>query len=200
MGRQNLKNWLLVTGATLLLASAACGNPAEREEAERERQKILRAADQMEILQAQSENREREFSKLKAEVAELQTALDEAKKELSHRKNEYEALKAALEKSETNRAEERKVLLNEIGKLVAGAKATKNSEPKPVKTEPKNDEPVAQEKGYHHTVESGESLWAIVQAYREQGVTVTVDEVRKANNLNKNNALKTGQTLFIPKK
>jgi LysM repeat protein len=154
----------------------------------------------MEILQAQSETREREFSKLKAEVAELQTALDEAKKELGHRKNEYEALKAALEKSETNRAEERKVLLNEIGKLVAGAKVAKNSEPTSPKAEPKNDEPVAKEKGYHHTVESGESLWAIVQAYREQGVTVTVDEVRKANNLSKNDSLKTGQNLFIPKK
>jgi LysM repeat protein len=126
--------------------------------------------------------------------------LDEAKKELGHRKNEYEALKAALEKSETNRAEERKVLLNEIGKLVAGAKATKNNEPASPKAEPKNDEPVAKEKGYHHTVESGESLWAIVQAYREQGVTVTVDEVRKSNNLSKNDSLKTGQNLFIPKK
>ena len=39
----------------------------------------------------------------------------------------------------------------------------------------------------------------ICTAYRENGVNVTVSEIRKANGLTEKSVLKVGQKLFIPK-
>ena len=59
--------------------------------------------------------------------------------------------------------------------------------------------PVKTQKGYYHIVASGETLTLICEAYRENGVKVTVAEIRKANGLTEKSALKAGQKLFIPK-
>jgi len=59
--------------------------------------------------------------------------------------------------------------------------------------------PVKPRKGYYHVVASGETLTMICEAYRENGVNVTVSQVRKANGLTEGSTLKAGQKLFIPK-
>jgi LysM repeat protein len=59
--------------------------------------------------------------------------------------------------------------------------------------------PVKPRKGYYHVVASGETLTMICEAYRENGVNVTVSQVRKANGLTEDSTLKAGQKLFIPK-
>ena len=42
------------------------------------------------------------------------------------------------------------------------------------------------------------ALWAIANAFQQQGVKVSVEDIRKANNLDANAVLKVGQKLFIP--
>ena len=59
--------------------------------------------------------------------------------------------------------------------------------------------PVKTEKGYYHVVASGETLTLICAAYRENGVNVTVSQIRKANGLTEKSVLKAGQKIFIPK-
>jgi len=54
------------------------------------------------------------------------------------------------------------------------------------------------EKGYEHTVESGQSLSLIIQAYREKGVKVTQKQVLDANPGLNLNRLQPGQKIFIP--
>jgi Tfp pilus assembly protein FimV len=52
--------------------------------------------------------------------------------------------------------------------------------------------------GYNYTVHSGDTLMAIVKAYRAQGIKVTTDQVLKANpGLDAKN-MKVGQKIFIP--
>ena len=52
--------------------------------------------------------------------------------------------------------------------------------------------------GYDYTIHSGDTLMAIVKAYRAQGIKVTTDQVLKANpGLDPKN-LKVGQKIFIP--
>lgn len=52
--------------------------------------------------------------------------------------------------------------------------------------------------GYEYTIAPGNTLTAIVKAYRAQGVKVTVDQVLKANpGLNPNNLI-VGKKIFIP--
>jgi regulator of replication initiation timing len=55
------------------------------------------------------------------------------------------------------------------------------------------------QKGYYHVVASGETLTMIVAAYRDNGVHVTIGQIRKANGLTEDSELKPGQKLFIPK-
>jgi len=59
--------------------------------------------------------------------------------------------------------------------------------------------PVKPKKGYYHVVASGETLTLICAAYRDNGVNVTMSEIRKANGLTEKSVLKAGQKLFIPK-
>jgi LysM repeat protein len=59
--------------------------------------------------------------------------------------------------------------------------------------------PPKPQKGYYHVVAAGETLTLICEAYRENGVMVTVSQIRKANGLTEGTSLKPGQKLFIPK-
>ena len=60
------------------------------------------------------------------------------------------------------------------------------------------EKPAAEMKGYEYEVKSGDSLSIIVQAYRKQGVKVTMDQVIKANPGLNPNRLITGKKIFIP--
>jgi LysM repeat protein len=54
------------------------------------------------------------------------------------------------------------------------------------------------EKGFEHEVKSGQTLSAIIQAYRDQGVKVTLKQVLDANPTLKPERMKAGQKIFIP--
>lgn len=56
----------------------------------------------------------------------------------------------------------------------------------------------ANEKGYSYVVKPNDTLSAIVQAYRENNVKVTVDQVLKANPGLKPERLKVGDEIWIP--
>ncbi len=54
------------------------------------------------------------------------------------------------------------------------------------------------DKGFEYVIASGDMLSTIAQAYREQGVKVTTEQIQKANPQLKPNSLKVGQKVFIP--
>lgn len=71
----------------------------------------------------------------------------------------------------------------------------------PVRATPPAREPAkeaAPEKGFNYTVQPGDTISSIVDAYRENKIKVTVDQVLKANPGLKPERLRAGQTLFIP--
>ena len=58
--------------------------------------------------------------------------------------------------------------------------------------------PKGPEKGYEHVIEKGQTLSAIVEAYRSKGIKVTLKQVLEANpNINEKK-LSVGQKVFIP--
>ncbi len=204
--RSSLPNVKL--GVMALIGYCLCGmsivnaqpTPAEREDAREERLKILRAADQIEIIQTNADKIQVEIATLKEQIAKLQDANSTQEQEIS-------SLKNALNKSEESRAKEREVLLAKVGEMIASAKPAA-SEPRHIKeTPPKDTSPAANteaphdaEHGFSHTVEKGQTLSMIAAAFNEKGIKVTVDDIRKANNLGPKDVLKVGQKLFIPKK
>lgn len=178
-------------------------NPGELEDAREERLKILKAADQIDLIQNSSEKLRGDVDSLKDQVAKLQEANISLQQQIAD-------LKSAIQKSEEARAKEREVLLTKVGDLIAANKPPPAPEPK---KEPKVKEPTASapgspdastehesQHGFYHTVEKGETLSVIAAAYNDHGIKVTVDDIRKANNLNANSVLKIGQKIFIPKK
>lgn len=52
--------------------------------------------------------------------------------------------------------------------------------------------------GYDYTIRKGDTILAIVKAYRDQGVKVTTDQILKANPGLDPKSLKVGQKIFIP--
>jgi Tfp pilus assembly protein FimV len=58
--------------------------------------------------------------------------------------------------------------------------------------------PSPSDKGYEYEVQSGDTLLAIAQAYKEKGVKVTVDQILKANPGLKEKSLIVGKKIFIP--
>lgn len=54
------------------------------------------------------------------------------------------------------------------------------------------------ESGYEYEIASGDTLSTIAEAYRAQGVKVSVDDILKANPGLKERSLRVGQKIFIP--
>lgn len=69
----------------------------------------------------------------------------------------------------------------------------KSGSPPPERTAP--DKP---QEGFNYDVKSGDTLGAIIQAYKEKGVKVTVRQIKDANPGLNPDVLIPGKTIFIP--
>jgi len=210
---------------TLSPAHAQDQDPAAQQDEEASRQKILKAADQIDMIETNSETTKASVDAMKADLAQLHDENAALKQQLAD-------LQAAFNKSEADRAKERQALLDEVADLVKSGKtsavkkkpaeetdATADTSPQPATTgsdttlEPPPDAGSASSgtapddntatpklpKGYYHVVQSGETLTMICSAYRQNGIKVTVTQIRKANGLTSTSILRVGQKLFIPK-
>ena len=137
------------------------------------------------LKQVQDENAE-----LETRVIELErkiASLQETNKQLL---NEIAAVKRQSAADADAREAQMKAILSKIDKLAAT--------PAPAATVPT---PVSAEAGYEiYEVQKGATLSVIAKAYSEVfGKTVTVQDIKKANNL-KSDTLQIGQKLKIPRK
>ncbi len=221
-------------------------DPGAQQDAEAAREKLLKAEDELENIQANSETTTTAVDGMKTDVTKLQSDVTALQADNATLKQQVADLQAAFAKAEADRAKERQVLLDEVAKMVAAGsktatKTTKkktppadNDTPPPAPPSPEETNgpastatsttnaapadttastgsttgdageadtppPVKTQKGYYHIVASGETLTLICKAYREDGVHVTVAQIRKANGLTAKSVLQVGQKLFIPK-
>ena len=196
----------------LILPALAQTDPGAQQDAQDERRKLLRAADQIETLQANLDAATVQLNTLKAGLEQNRTDLDAAKTDIAALKaantalkSDNAALREAIEKLDAARAEERKLLLEQISKIVADspkrvAPPNPTKEDKPVEPSPANASKGGTQQGFDYVVAKGDTLRAIAAAYAAHGVHVTVADLRDANNLAKTDAIHVGQKLFIPKK
>ncbi len=168
---------VLFPGLLFTLPLLAQVGPGAAEDAEAERRKILKAADQIDRMDASVED-------MKSRMAALEKFLEEVKQESN-------SLRESLANAAAQSKKDKDSLLEEVSKMLAEMKAReKKAEPAPKP---------AEREGYEHTVAKGDTLSSIVQAYnKEYGLKLTVDALRKANQLPKDATLKVGQKLLIP--
>jgi nucleoid-associated protein YgaU len=201
--------WILILACTA--TAWAQINPGAREDEAAERKKLLRAADQLEVMQAEMDTLRAQIDQQKGEVDRLKNEAAAVKNENAMLRNDVTSLKGAIEKLDAARAKEREVLLTEVSKIVAEGGKKNLPVTAPPREEVKDSELVSPkpevssaeetpEKGYAYTVQKGDTLWAITEAYRAQGVRVTMEEICEANRMTKHTPLRSGQKLFIPKK
>lgn len=152
-------------------------HPGATEDAEAERRKILKAADQVDRMEAAVED-------MKTRIASLEKILEDMKQQSN-------SLKESLANTAAKAEKDRQSLLGEVAKMIAEMKSKEKAAAPAVKS--------AEREGYEHTVAKGDTLSSIAQAYnKEYGLKLTPDALRKANQLPKDAPLKVGQKLFVP--
>lgn len=104
-------------------------------------------------------------------------------------------LSQRLKEVDDKRVSDNKTVIEQVQKLVRELKpgTVTPSPTKPIAQPPVSDE------GYTHIVQDGETLSAIVKAFRAQGVNTSVSAIQAANPGLNSSKLKVGKEIFIPK-
>jgi regulator of replication initiation timing len=211
-----------------------------QQDAEAAREKLLKAEDELDNIQANSEVTKTSVDGMKTDVAKLQGDVTQLQSDNAALRQQLADLQAALDQFKAEQIKARQTLIDNVAGMIAAGKGSakpgKKKETTGSETEAATETsveaktpdtqaaatslapppdtvsastgasapdgapaPVKPQKGYYHIVASGETLIIIRDAYRENGVNVTVSEIRKANGLTETSVLKAGQKLFIPK-
>ncbi|MDZ4815283.1 MAG: LysM peptidoglycan-binding domain-containing protein [Verrucomicrobiota bacterium] len=188
--RKHFFNWVLLSLCVLSLFTLrfSYGDDGER-------QKLLTAIDTIDQMRAQAEQMQQDIDTLKIELSAARALQDQVVAQSAK-------LTEAVKKIDAARLQDVEAINKDLKFLaaeIAARKSKATSSPTVDKAKKSVGDtapipPAKEEVGFEHIVEKGHTLSAIAGAYG-----VTVDEIRKANNL-KTNVLKVGQKLFIPKK
>jgi len=236
--RKHLLFLVLLSLSVAVRLPAQVPDPGAMQDHEAEREKLLKASDQLDNMQANSEATKAAVDGMKTNVSALQANVTQLQADNAALKQQLADLQASFDSYKADQAKARQTLIDNVADMIAaqkgsGSKPAKKkaaddsatastpaapkpdpslapppdaSQPTPKTTTPTTAEgdpiPPAQttpRKGYYHIVASGETLTMICAAYRDNGVHVTVAQIRKANGLTEDSELKTGQKLFIPK-
>ncbi len=156
---------------------------------------------QIQDLQERQSSQDNRIEALAKEIQTLQQAQanQPAVNYASH--DDVKELAAKLKEVDTKRQEDNDhvlVVLKSLGKNLGV-----NSGRKPPVTPKAADDPAPKisnppEKGFEHEVKSGQTLSAIIQAYRDQNIKVTLKQVLDANPGLKPEKMYVGQKIFIP--
>jgi len=119
--------------------------------------------------------------------------------------DDLKKLADAIREVDRKRMEDAEKVAAQLGKLGKTLASTPSTPPKREKTNSSNnsettstDKPAKDEKGYPYTIQQGDTLSVIVQAYREKNIKVTSDQILKANPGLKADKLRVGQKIWIP--
>ncbi len=100
-----------------------------------------------------------------------------------------------LQEVDKKRQEDKELILKEIERLGK----TLGTAPRKITTSPGDSSPAAgPDKGYDYVIQPGDTLSAIVQAYRVKNIKVTVDQILKGNPGLDPTKMRVGQKIFIP--
>lgn len=140
--------------------------------------------------------------RIDALAKELQTMQQERQNQPAANYASHDDLKelaAKLKEVDNKRQEDNDHVLAVLKSL--GKNLGTNTGRKPAVT-PKDESgtkaPTVPEKGFEHEVKSGQTLSAIIQAYRDQNIKVTLKQVLDANPGLKPEKMYVGQKIFIP--
>jgi LysM repeat protein len=147
----------------------------------------------------------KQLEAMEKEISDLRDKLNAPAVNNSASADDLKALAAQVQEIDKKRQDDRDLILKEIEKLgKVGGGATVRSKPEPDADTASSggDSPATDnsgpKKGYEYPVAAGDTLSAIVKAYREKGVKVTTSLILKANPGLDASKLYVGKKIFIP--
>jgi LysM repeat protein len=174
------------------------------------------------LLRAQDAATEERLNKLSGQIEDLIAAQNALKKHVADLSHEIDSLREQIGRpnasyatqdeikrlAENLREVDRKRLedadrihseLKKLGEsLEASAQKLQKKTPSAAPEKKGSEKPATSEKVFEYTVEKGDTLSLIVQAYREKNIKVTTDQILKANPGLKPEKLRPGMKIFIP--
>ncbi len=185
--------WFAVVLPLIMSVSAWSQDAATEERLNKLNGQIEDLVERGKALQQQLSQISREVSALREQAAsqpreEYATAAD-----LKH-------LADRVREVDKKRSDDNELIKGEIaklGKLLASTPPPKSHPASPPEEDAKQ-QASRPEAGFEYVVQQGDSLSAIVQACREKGVKVTMDQIRKANPKLVPEKMRVGQKIFIP--
>jgi len=175
----------------IALSSRALAADAEIED------RLNRLSNQIEdVLAAQHTQRVR-LDELAKEISNLRDQQDKPSVPYATQDSLNRLLKG-IEEVDRKRLEDYakiKTELKTLGRTLEQSSAASKPAATPSHEEARSNVP---DKGYEYVVQKNDTLFIIVQAYREKNIKVTTDQILKANPGLKPEKLKVGQKIFIP--
>jgi LysM repeat protein len=182
-----MKRLLMLICLALLGCTGAYAQDAATEE------RFNRVQGQLEDLMTAHKALQRQITELAQRVTELREQMARPNTSyVSH--DDLKPLAESIREVDRKRIQDAEKIQSQlltIQKLATTAATSK----RPDKPAPTPERP---QKGYEYQVQSGDTLSSIIQAYREQGVKVTLDQVLKANPDLKPERMPVGKVIFIP--
>ncbi len=169
-------------------------------------EKLNQLSGKIEDLIAGQDAQKKIISELRKEIENLRS--EQSKPNTSYATpDDLKRLAHAIEEVDRKRAddyEKTKTALAKLGQALTSTPPPKKSQtgtPADKSTVEKSGtetKPPGDEKGFEYVIKSGDTLSKIVEAYKEQNVKITAEQIRKANPGLVPEKMKVGQKIFIP--
>jgi cell division protein FtsB len=182
----------------LLVTLALCGAPAVRGQNAATEEHLNKLSGQIETI---LETQQALSKRIESLAKEMENLREQASKPAGNYASQerLDALVKAVAEVDRKRvqdAEKIKSELDKIAKNLLKEPAAPHGKPKP--TTSTADAPVADQEHFEYVIKSGDYLSTIVQAYRDQKIKVSVEQILKANPGLKADRLVVGKTIIIP--
>jgi len=170
-------------------------------------QQLDKLSQQIQDVLAAQAAQEKRISALEKQIGDLQSQSSHAG-DTSASQDDLQKLAQQVQEIDKKRQDDNQRVLKELERLEKALNVSPPSHRPPpdispdIKPTPLTSHSdtgnAAPQNGYNYTVQKGDTLIAIVKAYRDQGIKVTMEQVLKVNpGLDPKN-MKVGQKIFIP--
>ena len=187
--------FLLLAATALLVAPPSRGQDAATEE------RLNKLAGQIEDIRAAQDLFGKRLETLSRELENLRSAMDKPSGNYAGQED-LKRLADAVKEVDRKRLEDYDKIhaeLLKLGKTLAAPLPAGKKPAAPAPTDnPSGEKQSSSDKGFEYVVKRGDTLSLIVQAYRDNNIKVSIDQILKANPGLKPEKLHPGQKIFIP--
>jgi LysM repeat protein len=185
----------------LLVTLALCSPPAVRAQDAATEERLNKLSGRIEDLTAAQEALRKQISELTRELEGVREQSGKPNASYASRED-LNRLAEKVQEVDRKRMDDAEKIRTELLKLRDVLRAPLSPPKRATVTSPKDTAVTASsttpEKGFEYVIKSGDTLDAIVLAYKEKNIKVTVAQILKANPGLKAERLKVGQKVFIP--